>query len=228
MGTGSDRDRSDAPPFAGLDTITGGENLLILVAAPGDETLACGGLIAALCRRGRAPFVMVLGDGTEAQAADPASDETARRLDRETREAVRALGLPPERLLLAGVYGGAIPDAGPLFEAVVRAVTLVMWARDCNVICAPWPGSGPAGQSATFTVAAAVAQTSGVGLLAVAPSDEAPLPRSARRFDVTGQMAAKRAAIAAHTLQRADHLAEYEVYLSPPVQHDTSRQGQSA
>ena len=93
-----------------------------------------------------------------------------------TREAVRALGLPPERLLLAGVYGGAIPDAGPLFEAVVRAVTLVMWARDCNVICAPWPGSGPAGQSATFTVAAAVAQTSGVGLLAVAPSDEAPLP----------------------------------------------------
>ena len=37
MGTDLDQDSGDAPQFAGLETITGGENLLILVAAPCDE-----------------------------------------------------------------------------------------------------------------------------------------------------------------------------------------------
>ncbi len=217
MGTDLDEDAGGAPQFAGLETITGGENLLILAAAPPDPALACGGLIAALCRRGRAPFVMVLGDGTEAKAADPASDEAARRSDRETRAAVRALGLPPERLLLAGVYGGAIPDAGPMFEAIVRAVTLVMWARDCNVVCAPWPGGAPAAQAATFTVAAAVARTSGVGLLAVAHPDAPLLPSATWRLDISGQIAAKRAAIAAHASQPATTPALFEAYVSPPV-----------
>lgn len=206
-----------APPYASLQAITGGENLMILVPTPGDESVWCGGLIAESCRRGRPPFVMVLGDGTSSHPRSAAypPDRLANLHDRETRAAVACLGLPHERLLMAGVYDGSIPAAGPGFDAVVRAVTLVMWARDCNVVCAPWPGAGQdagndarddAGWRSTFGIAAAVARGSGVGLLAYAagdvPADEG------WRLDITAQLVPKRAAVAAHALQLGQVVAD--------------------
>ena len=132
---------SDPPvlPLATLDAITGDENLLVLALQPGDESFDCGGVIAQSCRRGRQPFVMVLHDGS---ASNPGSnawppDRTARVREQETREAVRRLGLRPERLLMAGLFDGPTPDEGPVFEAIIRAASLVMWARDCNLILAP-------------------------------------------------------------------------------------------
>ena len=189
-------------PHVSLRSITGDENVLVLVPRPGDESLWCGGLIAESCRRGRPPFVMVLGDGTESHphsAAYP-PDRLANLHDRETRAAVACLGLPHERLLMAGVYDGHIPEGGPGFDAVVRAVMLVMWARDCNVICAPWPGSG--GDTAlrsTFGIAAAVARVSGVGLLAYAAGNATE--GEGCQLDITAQLGPKRAAVAAHASQ---------------------------
>ena len=45
--------------------ITGPENTLILLPAPGDEVTACGGLIAEACARGLPPFVVIFGDGAQ-------------------------------------------------------------------------------------------------------------------------------------------------------------------
>ena len=75
------------PPYAPLRAITGDENVLILVPGPGDESLWCGGLIAESCRRGRPPFVMVLGDGTGShpRSAEYPPDRLANLRDRETR-----------------------------------------------------------------------------------------------------------------------------------------------
>ena len=198
-----------AAPFASLMDVTGGENLMVLVAAPGDESLWCGGLIAESCRRGRPPFVMVLGDGTSSHPRSSAypADRLANLHDRETRAAVACLGLPHERLLMAGVYDGAIPGDGPGFMAVVRAVTLVMWARDCNIVCAPWPGAGTdAGWRNTFAIASAVARGSGVGLLAYAVEDalEADVVTDSWRLDIARQLGRKRAAVAAHASKRGD------------------------
>ncbi len=198
-----------ALPFASMQAITGGENLMVLVHAPGDESVWCGGLIAESCRRGRPPFVMVLGDGTLSHPHSTAypPDRLANLHDRETRAAVACLGLPHERLLMAGVHDGAIPAAGPGFNAVVRAVTLVMWARDCNVICAPWPGAaGGAGWRNTFGIAAAVTRGSGVGLLAYAAGD-APAGEG-WRLDITAQLGPKRAAVAAHASQLGQVVAD--------------------
>lgn len=189
-----------ASPFASLLDVTGGENLMLLVASPGDESLWCGGLIAESCRRGRPPFVMVLQDGTSSHAASAAypPDRLANLHERETREAVACLGLPHERLLMAGVFDGDLPGDGPGFDAVVRAVTLVMWARDCNIVCAPWPGAAAdAGRRNTFAVAAAVARGTGVGLLAYAAGD-APEAMEGWRVDIARQLGRKRAAVAAH------------------------------
>ena len=222
-------------PFADWATITGNENLLVLAPGPIEESLACGGLIAASCRRGRPPFVMVLGDGTSSHPGSRAypPDRLAQLHDRETREAVRRLGLPGERLLMAGLYDGRIPEAGPAFDTVVRGVTLVMWARDCNVICAPGPqAAATSGARAAHRIAAAVAGTSGVGLLLWAREDAAGLPGAAGwRLDITPDLAAKRAAVAAHAswlgavvtdgpasdayARAAAALCAYEVFVRP-------------
>ena len=198
---------SPTPHFASLRAITGDENLLILVSAPGEEALCCGGLIAEACQRGRPPFVIVLGDGTATHphsAAYP-PDRLANLHDRETRAALACLGLPPGRLLMAGVHDGAIPLGGAAFDAVVRAVTLVMWARDCNVICAPWPGPDRNGvvhvQGAAWTIARAVAAASGVGLLACAAGGAPAGAGGTWRLDITRHLGAKRAAVAAHASQ---------------------------
>ncbi len=196
-----------------LQAITGNETLLVLAPGPGDESLACGGLIAGCCRQGRPPFVMVLGDGTASHAGLP--DAVARLHDRETREAVACLGLPGERLLMAGLYDGQIPVSGLVFDAVVRAVTLVMWARDCNVICAPWPHAAALpGERATYRVAEAVAAASGVGMLAWAPP-----PENGWRLDITPWLGRKRRALAAHAAMQGaaapPGLCDYEVFLRP-------------
>jgi LmbE family N-acetylglucosaminyl deacetylase len=138
----------------------GGENLFILVTRPGDENLYCGALISQLCRRGWPPFVMVLTDGSTSANTHP-PDELAAMLERETRASLRRLGLPAHRLLMAGLFDGTVATA---FDAVVRGITMVMWARDCNAICAPGPEDRSADHRAAKAIAASVATESGVSL----------------------------------------------------------------
>ncbi|WP_428486794.1 PIG-L deacetylase family protein [Rhodopila sp.] len=198
------------------ETLTGSENLLILAPGPGDESLIFGGLIARSCRRGRPPFVVVLTDGS---ATNPGSnalnpDQLANLHERETRAAARHLGLPVNRLLMAGLLDGTLPAEGPPFDAVVRGLTLIMWARDCNVICAPGPDSAPAEAIAAHRIAAAVAVRSGVGLLWGLTC----LSRRTYgwRLDIAPELPAKRAAIAAHAaLQTIAEPTPHEAFIRP-------------
>jgi LmbE family N-acetylglucosaminyl deacetylase len=210
-----------ALPFASWETITGNENLLILAPHPGDESLFCGGLIARSCRRGRPPFVMVLTDGSASHPQSNAysSDRLAALHEQETRAAVRRLGLPANRLLMAGLFDGTVPHEGKLFDALVQGVTLVMWARDCNIICAPSQHSPLADHRAAQRVAAEVAARSGVGLITYEAAD-AMLPEQTVegwRLDITPDLSAKRDAVAAHSLrhaQAATTLQPHEVFLA--------------
>jgi hypothetical protein len=103
-----------------------------------------------------------------------------------------ALGLPQSRLLMAGLCGTELPTDGPVFAAMTRAVALVMWARDCNVICAPAPGDTTA--TATHAVARAVASETGVIQLCYGlPDDGGP-----SRLDISQDMPRKQRALAAH------------------------------
>ena len=187
-----------------------GENLLILAPRPGDESMACGGLVARCCRHGRPPFVMILTDGstTSASTGPNTPDELARMHERETRRAVQCLGLPAQRMLMAGLFDGTVPLGGPAFEAVVRGITLVMWARDCNVICAPASNQGGPDQIAASRIAGEVARRSGVRLLRYTqPGSRSPDccdgldPGHLWRIDISRELPAKRAAIKAHATQ---------------------------
>ncbi|WP_198381158.1 PIG-L deacetylase family protein [Roseomonas sp. KE2513] len=192
-------------PEADLGTIIGEENALVLALQPGEESLDCGGLIALSCRRGRQPFVMVLHDGSAFHPGSDAwpPDRLAALREQETREAVRRLGLRPERLLMAGLFDGETPGEGPVFEAIVRAVSLVTWARDLNLILAPWPGEADPATRAAHRIAAEVARRSGIGHLSYVgrspPSQEAAV--EGWRLEISPYLGAKRAAIGAHVSQ---------------------------
>ncbi len=121
------------------------ETVLLLAERPAEATGGRAGLIAALCRQGRPPFVVVLTDGGMGGAA----------ADRAARDGVAALGLDGGRLLMFGIPE-RVPDGGPVFDAAVAALCFVAWRHDCNVVCA---------SAATLDVARACAGASGLGLV---------------------------------------------------------------
>jgi LmbE family N-acetylglucosaminyl deacetylase len=152
---------------------------------------------------------MVLDDGTASHPDAPhdTADRLAHLHERETRTAAQLLGLPSARLLMVGLLDGTIPTAeGAVFDAIVRAIALVMWARDCNVVLAPAPHTPDPAHQATHHIAQAVVARTGVGIL-LYPDFRARLPptmpdATGWRLNIVSHLPAKHAAMAAHaTLQ---------------------------
>ena len=71
-------------PFGTVAAVTGNAPMLILAPHPDDETLGCGGLIAAASAAGHPPFVLVLTDGTgshpNSRSYPPGSLSVSRKL----------------------------------------------------------------------------------------------------------------------------------------------------
>jgi LmbE family N-acetylglucosaminyl deacetylase len=149
---------------------------------------------------------MVLDDGsaTHPHSRSHPPEVLARLREQETRAAVAHLGLPPARLLLVGLMDSAIPTHGPVFEAVVRAMALVMWARDCNLVCAPSPNTADPGHLAAHHMARAVVAETGVAYLGYAPLPSTHEATSGMgwRLDISPHLPAKAAAIATHASQQ--------------------------
>lgn len=124
-----------------LEHITGGRNLLVLATTPGDESLYCGDLIAQASAKGRPPFVAILTDGNEVPVpgiAHATPDEIALRHAQDAARASSILGVPDEWFLVLGLYDGTATTSGARFDAVVDALSMIMWRRDCNAIAVPW------------------------------------------------------------------------------------------
>jgi LmbE family N-acetylglucosaminyl deacetylase len=185
-----------------VSDITGPENLMLFLPEPGGE-LACAGLIAESCARGRPPFVAVIGDG-----APDGSAAVADGRERATRAALAALGLPDGRLLFVGMRQGRVPGPGHgLFPALARAMALLSWRHDCNVIGALATGAD-ADTEATWRLAESVAGRDALPLLAIAPAT--PAPAGSWTLDVSGWRAAVARARAAHGV--TDVAAAWETF----------------
>lgn len=186
-----------------LAAITGNQNVLILLAQPEDASFACGGLIAEACARGRPPFVVVLTDGSLSPAGSRTHppDRLAHLREREIRIALERLSLPDAKWLLAGMIDGTVPEGGRAFDTVVASIDMIMWARDCHVICAPaahWPTPQHRQVNA---LARAVAQRTGLRMIAYADPRQAGAASGGWHLDVTAHLAARRASIEAHASQ---------------------------
>lgn len=200
-------------PIATVDGLLGAGRALILAPHADDESLGCGGLIAACCSAGpeRAPEVIVVTDGA---ASHPGSkDFPPRRLSKlrktEARLALRLLGLPPARLSFLGLPDAGAPWNDALVDASLATITSVLDRSGCTTIIAPWGSDPHCDHQGTQHLARLAAKRRGVRLLNYPVwgwllDEDAPVEESSVtgwRLDVQAHLPAKRRAIAAHRSQ---------------------------
>ena len=209
------------PITASLDRLFGPGGALILAPHPDDESIGCGGLIAAAAAAGREVEIIVLSDGTASHpgsAAYPPPRLKALR-EAETRAAARALGLAPTRLRFLGLPDRAVPAAGPGLRAAVAAILRAIAGRPPPAaILATWAQDPHADHQACAAIAAALALelptarrleypvwgwafATPIPGFALGPEPDLPAPPHGRRLDITAHLPAKRCAIAAHASQ---------------------------
>lgn len=200
-----------ALPIMSLGAITDGKPALILAPHADDETLGCGGLIAAASAAGHPPFVLILTDGTgshpNSQAYPPLRLKQVR--EQEARAAVGILGLPRDRIGFLGLRDTAAPMEGDAFDAAVAAILAVAEQVGAASILSPWQHDPHCDHLAAHHMACSAATRRRIRHLAypiwgwtLAPETRLPgLPPGGMRLDITDHLAVKRRAIAAHASQ---------------------------
>ena len=95
---------------------------MVLAPHPDDESLGCGGMIAAACEAGTPPVVVFITDGAASHPGSRRFDATARRdiREQEARRAAAVLGLAEDRLVFLRLPDGAAPHEGPAFDPPCR------------------------------------------------------------------------------------------------------------
>jgi LmbE family N-acetylglucosaminyl deacetylase len=199
-----------ALPLRSLEAIAGSGRVLILAPHPDDESLGCGGLIAACCEAGRPPFVLVLTDGAGSHPGSRSHPPARLRATREAeaRRALAALGLGPDHIAFLGLPDTAAPHDGPAFDRAVAAIAAQAVAIGCTTIAAPWQHDPHCDHLAAHRMASAAATQLGLRHIAypvwgwTLPATDALDTRVAGgRLDIAQHLPAKRRAIAAHASQ---------------------------
>ena len=198
-------------PTGELNDVIGSGRGLILAPHPDDESLGCGGLIAACCQNDRAPIVVFLTDGG---MSHPASKSFPRkRLIRlrecEARTAAGILGLDPDRLIFLRQPDSQAPRSGGGLARVVNSVIDVVGRYDCSCILAPWRFDPHPDHEAAALVAAELANRESVRHVAypvwgwTLPEDQIvdAGPPAGWRLDISRHLDRKLRAIAAHESQ---------------------------
>jgi LmbE family N-acetylglucosaminyl deacetylase len=213
----------DLPLVGDLDALLGPGGVLVVAPHPDDESLGCGGLLAACAAAGRPARVVVVSDGA---GSHPNSrlwprDRLVALRQAEARAAVAELGLDPARdIAFLGLPDTAVPSHGPGFAAAVEALLRVASPLPGNVFAA-WRHDPHRDHTASFAIVAAALRhwPAGTrlfaypvwGLAFAHPIPGFPLPLEPRlpapprgfRLDVARHLPAKRRAVAAHASQVA-------------------------
>lgn len=207
-----------ALPLVPLAAVTRNEPVVILAPHPDDETLGCGGLIAAASAAGHPPFVLILTDGTgshpNSQSFPPQRLKAVR--EQEARNAVAILGLPVDRIGFLGLRDTAAPVDGAAFEAAVAAIHSRIDSFGATTVLAPWQHDPHCDHLAAHRMADEVTARRRLRHLAypiwgwtLAPGTVLPGPAPhGMRLDITDHMAAKHRAITAHASQYGRLIAD--------------------
>jgi LmbE family N-acetylglucosaminyl deacetylase len=197
-------------PAVELEAITGG-CALVLAPHPDDESLGCGGLIAASCARGQPPVLAMLTDGAGSHPNSrqyPAARLRSLR-EEETIAAAACLGLPATRIAFLRHPDTAAPATGPRFAVAVEQVVALIRQHGCRSILASWQHDPHCDHEAAALIAAAAARAAAIPHFAypvwartLPPDTEIGAP-TAVRLDVAPWQDAKRRAIRAHRSQWA-------------------------
>ncbi len=197
-------------PLVGIETILAGRRPLILAPHPDDESLGCGGLIAAACAAGIAPIIAMLTDGA---ASHPDSRSYPPELLAALREAeacaaVAILGLPEENLVFLREPDTRLAPHGAIVERLIGIID----GFGCKIVIAPWAGDPHCDHEAAAAIAEAISVRTGLAVLSYPVwgwlRDGGALLAESRatgwRLDISRHLAAKTRAIAAHASQYGD------------------------
>jgi LmbE family N-acetylglucosaminyl deacetylase len=202
-------------PFAALGAIAPG-TALVLAPHPDDESLGCGGLIAAACDSGRPPLLVFLTDGVGSHPnsrSHPPARLRALRMT-EAGEAAAILGVPPAHLNFLVLPDTRAPRAGPTFDHAVETIAALARQHRVSTICTTW-GYDPHGDHvAAQAIGAAAARLAGAGLFSypvwswllppgqmLPPAALQAVRSGGARLDIAPWLERKRRAIAAYASQ---------------------------
>jgi LmbE family N-acetylglucosaminyl deacetylase len=199
-------------PLGDVDDIVGDGNCLILAPHPDDESLGCGGLIAACVASGKPPLVAILTDGAGSHPNSRAYPPDRLRALRaqEVRTAIGHLGLAQDRIAFMDYPDAAAPHHGQDFDAAVAILlALIRSEPACTAILAPWQGDPHCDHQAASVMAAAAARSAAIrhmaypvwGWTLAAEVSVAGAEASGFRLDIQAFLPLKRAAIRAHQSQ---------------------------
>jgi LmbE family N-acetylglucosaminyl deacetylase len=198
-------------PQTDITGLLAGRRPLLLAPHPDDESLGCGGLIAAACEVGIAPVVVILTDGAASHPDSPSYPRAKLRAlrEQEARRAVTSLGLPLQNLHFMRAPDTRLPAAGPAFEAYVGRLGVIGRSHGCGLVLAPWKGDPHCDHETAAFMAARVSADTGWALLSYpvwgwlrAGEDLFDEPRrEGWRLEISPQMTRKQQAIAAHRSQ---------------------------
>lgn len=205
-------------PFASLDTLTGGRPLLVIAPHPDDESLGCGGLIAAAKAAGQSVHVLVISDGSGSHPGSRAYPPARLRALREQEAigAVGALGLRPEAVTFLRLPDQRVPSAGPLFDDAVVSVARLATRIGAGTLMVTWHEDPHCDHRASFVIARAAGLTMPHTRLWAypiwawrrAPDDRLRGRPRGVRLDIRPYLAAKRAAVRAHRSQTTGLIAD--------------------
>ena len=192
---------------------------LVVAPHPDDESLGCGGLLAACAAGGWKARVVVLSDGAKSHPSSPTwpAPRLVARRQAEARAAVAALGLDPARdIAFLGLPDTAVPSPGqPGFAAAVAALREWLDPAPAAVFAA-WRHDPHGDHRAGFALVAAALDGRARlfaypvwGLAFAHPIPGFPLPAAPLlpapprgfRLDMARHLPAKRRAVAAHESQ---------------------------
>ncbi|MCR0984574.1 PIG-L deacetylase family protein [Roseomonas populi] len=204
---------AEALPLVPLHALLPEGGVLVLAPHPDDESLGCGGLLAAMAAAGRPARVVVMSDGAGSHPNSRTHPgPVLRELRREEAiEAAEELGVPAP--LFLDLPDGDVPTSGARFEETVRAV--IAAAEGLGTIAATIGLDPHKDHEATWAIAKEASRRAGLRLLgypvwswrhlypAMAPIApvELPAPPRGMRLDVSAQMETKRRAVMAHRSQ---------------------------
>lgn len=158
--------RVEALPAATATGILSGAPALILAPHPDDESLGCGGLIAAATEAGIPVRIVIVTDGAGARHAPPDAAALIRRRRGETVEAAAILGVPEPDLHFWSIPDGTADRRGSARrEFGSRAATLVREAK-ARTILVSWEFDPHPDHVATFHYGIEAARQTGAALFA--------------------------------------------------------------
>jgi LmbE family N-acetylglucosaminyl deacetylase len=208
----------EAAPVVPLDALVGAGGVVVVAPHPDDESLGCGGLIAAACREGRSTQLVIVSDGCGSHAGSRLFPPVRLRALREaeTLEAAGILGLSPEQIRFLRLPDAAVPKDGSEADAAADAIAAAAHEAGASAIFVTWRHDPHCDHEAAAAIVDRVrARLSGIRIVAypvwgwtLPPGTDVGSPGEFLRLDVSDDRETKRRAVAAHRSQTTDLIGD--------------------